>query len=133
MKKSNYYAAVIVLAHALVGMVHGIGHKHLGINLTFTQNLFVIVVITLAPLVTLILLWTRLRKWAAALLFLSMVGSLIFGLMNHFLITSPDHVMHLPAGEWRLAFQITAGLLVLTELMGCFVAVWLLGGFKVVR
>ena len=124
MKKTAQYAAVIVFAHALVAAVHGIAHQHLGISLTLAQSLFVVVVITLAPLIALLLLWTRLRKWGAALLLLSMLGSLIFGIVNHFLIDSSDHVLHLPPGEWRLAFQITAALLVITELWGCACGAW---------
>ena len=127
MHKSAHYGALIVIAHALVATAHGLAHEHLAINLTFTQKLYVLVVITLAPIVSMILLWTRWRKAGPMLLLLSMLGSLIFGVVNHFLIVSADHVRHLPEGEWRLTFQITAVLLVVTEVLGCFVGVWALG------
>ena len=134
MKQSARYATVIIVVHALVATVHGLAHKHLGITLTPAQTLFVVVVITLAPLLALILLWTRWRKLGAALLFLSMLGSLAFGVINHFLITSSDHVLHLAVSpnvvEWRLTFQITAALLVVTEVLGCLVASWSLRSFK---
>lgn len=130
MNKSVQYSTAIILAHALVVTVHGVAHEHLAISLTFAQKLFVLVVIVLGPLVALILLWTPLRKWGAALLLLSMLGSLIFGIVNHFLITSSDHVLHLPAGEWRFVFQLTAGLLSFTELLGCLIGVWSVRAIK---
>lgn len=122
MNKYARYGTACVLAHGLVGTVHGLAHTHMGIDLTFLQRLFIISVITLAPLLAALLLWTRLRKVGAVLLLFSMLGSLIFGVVNHFLITSPDHVLHLPASEWRLTFQATAVLLVITECLGCWIA-----------
>ena len=122
MNRYAKYGTAFVLAHGLVGTVHGLAHTHMGIDLTFLQKLFIISVITLAPLLAALLLWTRLRKVGAVLLLFSMLGSLIFGVVNHFLITSPDHVLHLPASEWRLTFQATAVLLVIIECLGCWIA-----------
>ena len=130
MIKSVQFSSAIILAHTLIATVHGVAHEQLGINLTFAQKLFVLMVIILGPLLALLLLWTRLRKWGAALLLLSMLGSLIFGVVNHFLIASADHVLHLPAGEWRLVFQLTAGLLTLTELLGCLIGAWSVRAIK---
>ncbi|MDQ2856494.1 MAG: hypothetical protein M3R68_09205 [Acidobacteriota bacterium] len=121
MNKHSLYGTIIILIHAGVSMVHGFAHQHLSIDLTATQKLFVIVVITLAPLVSMLLLWTRLRRAGAALLLASMLGSLIFGLVNHFVIVSPDHVQHLSAGDWRLPFQLTAVLLAAIEILGCWI------------
>jgi hypothetical protein len=121
MNRQALYGTAIVLFHGLASTVHGLAHQHLVIELTATQKLFVIVVITLAPLVSMLLLWTRLWRAGAALLFLSMLGSLIFGLVNHFVIASPDHVQHLSAGTWRLPFQMTAVLLAVIEILGCWI------------
>jgi hypothetical protein len=121
MNKYANYGTVVVLAHGLVATAHGLAHKHLAIDLTFTQKLFVLSVITVAPLVSMLLLWTRLRKAGAALLLLSMAGSLIFGVINHFVIASADHVLHLPVGDWRFPFQITAIVLFITECFGCWI------------
>lgn len=121
MNRNSLYGTAVVLAHGLVATVHGLAHERLAIELTATQKVFVHVVITVAPLVSMLLLWTRLRKAGAALLLLSMLGSLIFGVVNHFLIVSPDHVQHLAAGGWRFPFQLTALLLVITECLGCWI------------
>ena len=122
MNRYAKYGIACVLGHGLVGTIHGLAHKHMGIDLTFLQKLFIISVITLAPLLAGLLLWTRFRKVGAVLLLSSMLGSLIFGVVNHFLIPSPDHVLHLPASEWRLTFQATAVLLAITECLGCWIA-----------
>lgn len=121
MNKYTRYGTAIVLAHLIVATAHGLAHKHLAIDLSLAQKLFVLAVITVAPLVSMLLLWTRLRKAGAALLSLSMAGSLIFGVINHFVIASADHVMHLPAGDWRFPFQLTSILLIITECLGCWI------------
>jgi hypothetical protein len=46
-----------------------------------------------------------------------MAGALVFGFVNHFVISSPDHVNHV-AEAWRPLFASTAWLLVLTEAAG---------------
>ena len=61
--------------------------------------------------------------WPALwLLLLSMLGALIFGVCYHYLIISPDHVAHLPPGDARGMFRITAVLLVATEAVGVVVS-----------
>jgi hypothetical protein len=56
------------------------------------------------------------------LLLVSMLGSLIFGFCYHYVIISPDHVAHLPPGDARFAFRVTALLLVIVEAFGVVVA-----------
>ena len=46
-----------------------------------------------------------------------MAASLAFGVVNHFLIDSPDHISHI-AASWRSLFMTTAVLLTITELLG---------------
>ena len=56
------------------------------------------------------------------LLLASMLGSFIFGAVYHYIIISPDHVAHLPAGDARGLFRVTAVLLLITEAFGVVVA-----------
>jgi hypothetical protein len=118
MKGFPKFSTMVVLIHLAVAWVHGLAHQHLLISLTRNQQLFIILVIVLAPVVALVLSWTRAWRTGALLLFLSMLGSLMFGIVNHYVIASPDHVSHLPAGEWALAFKTTAALLAITEVLG---------------
>jgi uncharacterized membrane protein len=50
-----------------------------------------------------------------------MAGALIFGLVNHFVLDSPDHVAHVDP-QFRGLFTITAVLLAMTEALGSALA-----------
>lgn len=113
--------SLAVLAHLLVSLVHGYAHTELGVGLSTWQNWYVLIVITVAPLVALTLVWTRHRRLGFILLTASMAGSLIFGAYYHFVLVSPDHVSHLPPGDAQGLFKLTAVLLVVTEFFGFIV------------
>lgn len=119
-------SAVAVLAHLVVSTVHGRAHEGLGVGLSNWQNIYVLTVIVIAPLIAMVLIWTRLARPGLVLLVISMAGSLIFGVAYHYVVISPDHVSHLPPGEAQGLFRTTALLLVLTELFGVVVALWAL-------
>jgi len=114
---------IAVLAHFLVSLVHGYAHTELGVGLSAWQNWYVLIVITVAPLVALSLIWTRHRRIGFLLLIASMAGSLTFGAYYHYVAISPDHVSHLPAGDAQGLFRVTAVLLLATELFGAVVGV----------
>jgi hypothetical protein len=116
---------VAVLVHLAVMMLHGQAHDRLHVGLSAWQNIYVIAVIAIAPLIAMLLLWTRYARLGLIVLVVSMAGSLIFGLIYHFVVVSPDHVSHLPPGDAQGLFRMTAVLLMLTELFG--VVVGLLG------
>jgi hypothetical protein len=52
-----------------------------------------------------------------------MGGSLVFGVVNHFVIESPDHVAHITSDAWRLPFQWSAAGLVILEAAGTAMAI----------
>ena len=58
----------------------------------------------------------------AALIAVTMAGSLVFGLVNHFVLDSPDHVAHVDPPRWLL-FATTATLLAITEALGVGLAI----------
>jgi len=123
-RKLIILSSIAVLAHLVVSIVHGRAHGSLRIGLSNWQNFYVMTVIVLAPLVAMILIWTRYAGTGLVVLILSMAGSLIFGVAYHFVVISPDHVSHLPPGDAQGLFRTTALLLVLTELFGVLVGVW---------
>jgi len=116
-------AKIAVLAHLLVSLVHGYAHNQLGVGLSAWQNSYVLIVITLGPLIALALVWMRRTRVGFALLAISMAGSLIFGGYFHYIGISPDHVSHLPPGDAQGMFRVTAVLLLATELFGAIVGV----------
>ena len=116
------WVTIAVLVHLVVNILHGQAHTRLGVGLSNWQQLFVIVVILIAPLLALALSFTRRNRFALWLLLVSMLGSLIFGGVYHYVVISPDHVAHLPAGAAQGLFRSTALLLVITEVFGVGVA-----------
>lgn len=124
--QTRAWVTIAVLAHLIVVLVHGQAHTSLGVGLSQWQQLYVYGVILLAPLVALVLSFTRYVSAGLWLLFASMFGSLIFGVCYHYIIISPDHVAHLPAGDARGLFRVTALLLLITEMFGVVVAAMML-------
>ena len=125
MLRNRILGTVAVLVHLVVMMFHGQAHDRLVVGLSSWQNIYVITVIATAPLIAMLLLWTRYARPGLLVLVVSMAGSLIFGAMYHYIIVSPDNVSHLPPGDAQSMFRMTALLLMLTELFG--VVVGLLG------
>ena len=120
---TRWLATIAVLSHAGIAWFHGAAHKQLGVGLNTCQTWFVNVVITAAPLVAMILVWTRLARWGYLLFALSMAGALAFGIYHHYIAVSSDHVAHLPPGDATM-FQATAALLVLAEAASVAIGVY---------
>jgi hypothetical protein len=105
-----------VLTHLVISMAHGTAHTGAHVPLSPAASLFVYAVILAGPLVGLALLWLAesLGTWV---IMLTMAGSLVFGVINHFVFDSPDHVSQVDP-QWRLLFATTAVLLAATEVLG---------------
>ena len=109
-----------VLVHLLVSMIHGAAHAGASVPMSQAANLFVFVVILAGPLIGLGLSF-RTRLYGGVVVALTMAASLVFGVVNHFLIDSPDHISHI-ATPWSSLFATTAVLLAITELLGLAIA-----------
>ena len=116
--------AAAVLAHLLISVIHGVAHANARVPLSAAANLFVFVVILAGPLVGLAVSW-RAERFGGLVVALTMAASLVFGVVNHFVLDSPDHVSHV-AAQWRALFATTAALLTVTELLGFGLALVLL-------
>ena len=112
----------VVLAHLLVSGVHGHAHAGAAVPMTPAQDLFVWIVILAGPLFGLVLSrsYPVAGGWVIAA---AMGGSLLFGLLNHFILASPDHVSHV-VEPWRATFALSAVLLVITEAAGVGAGLW---------
>jgi len=119
-------ALALVLIHFVISIFHGRAHQGAMVALDTFGNVYVIVVITLAPIVAAVLLLTRWRKLGALLLTLSMFGSFMFGSWYHFLSSTNDNVTQVH-GAWHSTFLWTAIALAVIELAGTFV------GFRMYR
>jgi hypothetical protein len=101
----------------------------LAIVLPPEKNLFVYVVILIAPIIAAGLVWTGHFSLGAWALLLSMVGSLLFGTYHHYVLMSPDNISHLPAGdpESHFEFITSAATIALLELASALYAAFCLG------
>jgi hypothetical protein len=115
------WMAALVLIHFVITIVHGTAHAEANVPLSPAANVFVLAVIVAGPWIGLALTWPA-QRIGAWLIALTMVGALIFGFVNHFVLASPDHVAHVDP-QWRPLFTTTAVLLVVTEALGSGLAV----------
>ncbi|MDQ1637242.1 MAG: hypothetical protein QOF62_581 [Pyrinomonadaceae bacterium] len=123
--------AIIVL-HGMVTAAHGAAHSTLKILMNGWQNAYIFVVIVLLPLVAGYLIWKRARG-GYLILFLSMLGALVFGGYYHFVLAGADNVStvgHHAMRSWAQVFQVSAVLLGLVEFAGVVAGV---AGLKVVN
>jgi hypothetical protein len=130
MKKAAAWSTAVVVAHLIVSFVHGMAHGKLHIELSRAQLLFVVAVISAAPVLSVVLLWTKQRRIGGWLLVTSMGAALLFGAYYHFLLPGPDNILQTRSEDWVLPFQVTAALLALLEAAGIAVGVWALRAMR---
>jgi hypothetical protein len=118
---------LVVLVHTVVMLVHGAAHIRLNIELSPWASIYVLGVVGIGPITGFFFLRPSRQRTGATILFITMIGALLFGLWNHFIAQGADHVMHLQGGPWRLPFQVTAVLLLVSEAAGAVIAFALLG------
>jgi amino acid permease len=122
--------SVLGAVHLVIAIWHGNAHADLGVGLSPAQNLFVYVVIVLAPVVAVCLLWTRYERQGLWLFLIAFVGAFLFGAYYHYVCVSPDNIHHLPPGsaEAHERFALTAAVLAVVELTAA-----LCGAFALAR
>ena len=114
------WVVAIALLHLAVCVVHGAAHDRGHVPLSQAANLFVFVVILGGPLLGLALLW-RIQQVGSWIVAGTLAAAFVFGVLNHFVLDSPDHVREV-AERVRPAFTATALLLALTEAAGATLA-----------
>ena len=114
----------LVAIHFVIAVMHAVAHEVLKVNATTTQLAFIIPVIIVAPVVAGFMI-PKFNRAGTVLLFISMFGSFGFGLYYHFIADTIDHVSHvggLQPAFWSGMFQLTAYLLLFSELLGVVAA-----------
>lgn len=125
MRKLYWYATLVVLAHAVVVLWHLELLARLGSALKPEQVPLFAILANLIPVVAVILLWADFPKVGAWLL-LFLAVPLAIGGYSHFLSPGFDNVFRMAPGELTLAFRVSAVLLLVLELLSCWVAVQIL-------
>lgn len=122
--KAAQYGTTIVVLHAIAHGLHGLAHVNIPVPLSSLQSLFIVTVIFLIPIIAAVLLWTPFDRLGSWLLLSSMAGAMLFGIYNHLLVMSPDHMSQVPFATWGLLFQMTAILTLIVDGFGCWIGVW---------
>ena len=120
---------VLVAGHLATTLWHGDAHTQLAVELSPLKNVYVYVVILIAPIVGAALTWTRLAVLATWIFTLSMLGALLFGGYHHYVLVSPDNIHHLPAGtvEAQSRFVASAAVIALFDLAAALYGAFSLG------
>lgn len=124
--KIAQYGTVIVVIHAIVHGLHGLAHVEISVPLSILQSLFVGIVIYAIPIIAVVLLWTQFYRIGSWLLLFSMAASVLFGIYNHLIVISSDHVSQVSFASWGLLFQITAIVTLIVDGFGCWIGIWAL-------
>lgn len=109
---------IFAVVHFAIALWHGGAHLSVPVALAPLQMLFVGLVVVTLPLLAALLLWTKLKKFAAVLYTGSMLAALLFGIVNHYILISPDIVRCVPPGDQRMTFIVSAGFVAGSELIG---------------
>jgi NADPH:quinone reductase-like Zn-dependent oxidoreductase len=118
----------LVILHLGASVWHGGAHTQLAITLPPEKNIFVYVVILIAPIVAAALVWTRYLSIGLWVFFLSMLGSFLFGAYHHYVVVSPDNIGHLPgSSESHSQFITSAAVIALLELASALYGAFCLG------
>ena len=119
----------LVAVHLVATVWHGSLHSRLSINLSPRQTIFVFGVILVAPIVGAALLWTRYLSSGLWVFFLSMLGSLLFGVYHHYVMVSSDNINFLPGidSASHHQFALSAGVIALLELAAALFGAFCLG------
>ncbi len=122
----------LVAVHLAASVWHGNAHTRLAIDLPIEKTLFVYIVILIAPIVAALLVWTRYISIGLWVLFVSMLGSFLFGAYHHFFLVSPDNIGHLPAGTPAMHshFITSAVVIALLELTSALYGAYCLGAYR---
>jgi len=119
-RAARFWLALLVVGHFVLTLAHGLAHQRAAVPLTALQNLFVFGVIVAGPPVGLAVSWVAPRT-GSGMVSVAMAAAFLFGVINHFLLQSADHVLHVPI-EVRAWFASTAVALAVTEAAGCLLA-----------
>ena len=122
-------ASLVVVAgvHLVIGGVHQYAHAVAEVQNSSLQVLFIVLVVTIAPWAAIGIAWTRNLTIGAAAFSVAMLASLVFGLVLHFEVESPDLYLNV-VPEHRTLFLHSAMGLGLLEFIG-----FVLGAHVVIR
>ena len=121
------YAILVVLSHIIVTGVHGIAHQQLGVSISDFQSGYVFLVTIVASIAAAVMLlflnMPKIQQGGAWRLLVSMLGSLLFGIVYHIVLPSSDNIFTVMQNSslYSLVFTSTGTLLLIVEGVGTLV------------
>ena len=103
--------------HLIAQLAHNYSHDVAGVDLSLTQLVFVVLVVTVLPWLAIVVAWKWHLTRGVALFALSMAASFLFGYVNHFVLDGPDLHANVVMDHRSLFFH-TALMLALLEFGG---------------
>jgi hypothetical protein len=92
-------------------------------DMTGTQLVLFGGAINLLPLTAAALSWSRFRRLAGWLLAIFFGAVAVIGGYEHFVRPGPDNFLEMAAGAWTASFRVSAVLLVIVDILGCWIGV----------
>ena len=90
------YAILVVISHIIITGAHEIAHQQLGVSISDFQIAYVFLATHAAPIAATIMLLflnkPKIQRGGSWLLLVSMLGSLLFGLVYHVILPSSDNI-----------------------------------------
>lgn len=123
-KFEKYALLAIVALHLIVQVTHGYSHSVAAVENTSLQLVFILLVVTVAPLAAAYISWTGNIRNGAGLLAVSMVAAFFFGYFFHFVIESPDLHSNV-TGEHAGIFFHSALILAIVEFGGFVIGTYI--------
>ena len=106
------------------GITHGYSHVVADVQNTPSQLVFILLVVTIAPLVTAYIAWKVNIRKGAGLFAVSMTAAFLFGYSLHFVIDNPDLYSNV-VGEHESLFFHSAVNLAIFEFVGFVFGVYI--------
>lgn len=94
-----------VVPHAVV-VLHGLVYVRSHVALSPGENVFVILVIPISPIVALALLRGQRAAAGAVLFFAAMLGAFSFGVYHPIPMSGPNQLSRIPTGPWQAPFPL---------------------------
>ncbi len=107
----------IALLHLGVQLTHAYSHAAADVPIPALQQAYIVVVVTLLPIVSVWLVFRRSLRLGAALLATSMYSAFVFGYLLHFVVDTPDLHSNV-VGDGEAVFFHSALSLALIEFVG---------------
>jgi hypothetical protein len=113
------FAVIIIVTHFGAAVLHGVAHGALGVTAGGPAGLLVVAVaVYVGPFVALAELLSGRRVAGALVLIVSMGAALVYGLVFHYVLRTPDNVARVPTGLWGDVFRSSAAVIAVLEACG---------------